>query len=145
MLQKRRCWGIERFCLKIGLPDIPVISDNNNIGVLRVILRGASTMPFSALFVVYVRAFPNWAAMLKTEPARQKGRKWANMRLREWKMRCFPGLIGLSGKPIFSQHALIPQQRLFCLGTAFCMGILSFACVWVLNGSWPEAPVPDKI
>jgi hypothetical protein len=77
--------------------------------------------------------------MLKTEPARQKGRKWAKVPLREWKMKCFPGLIGLStpilllslftglsGKPIFSQNASIAQQRLFWLGTAFCMRNLPF-------------------
>ena len=32
--QRRRCWAIEAFCLKTGLPDGPVSSDNNSIGVL---------------------------------------------------------------------------------------------------------------
>jgi hypothetical protein len=40
---------------------------------------------------------------------------------------------GLSGKPIFSQNASIPQQRLFWLGTAFCITNLSFSCVPVLQ------------
>ncbi len=100
----------------------------------------ASPTPrFCNPFAVYSTAFPNWAAMLKTEPARQKGRKWATLALREWKMKCFPGFIGLSTPilllslftglsrtPIFSQNASIAQQRLFWLGTAFCMRNLSF-------------------
>jgi hypothetical protein len=102
---------------------------NNSTGVLRVILRGAGTPPFSALWAVYFRAFPNWAAMLKLSRARPNGRKWATVPLREWKMKRFPGLVGLStpilllslftglsGKPIFSQNASIAQQRLFWLG-----------------------------
>jgi hypothetical protein len=77
--------------------------------------------------------------MLKTEPARQKGKKWAKVPLREWKMKCIPGLLGLStpilllslftglsGKPLFSQNASIAHQRLFWLGTAFCMRNLPF-------------------
>ncbi len=121
------------------MPDCPLNSDNNIIGVLRMILRGASTPPFSTLVVVYLGTFPNWAAMLKPEPARQKGRKWAQAPLREWKMKCIPGLVGLStpilllslftglsGKPIFSQNASIAHQRLFWLGTACCMRNLSF-------------------
>ncbi len=63
--KKSRCCAIELFCLKIGLPDFPLNSDNNSIGVLRGILRGASTLPFSAHVSVYFRAFPHWAAMFK--------------------------------------------------------------------------------
>ncbi len=147
--KKRRCCAIERFCLKIGLRDCPLNSDTNSIGVLMVILRGASTPPFSTLFALYFRAFPNWAAMLKTEPARQKRRKWAQVPLREWQMKCPPGLVelttpilllslctGLSGEPIFSQKASIAPQRRFWLGTAFCMRNLSFFVRAGLKAFW---------
>ncbi len=111
---KRRCCAIARFCLKIGLPGCPLNSDNKSIGVLRVRLRGTSTPPFSALFVVYSRAFPNWAAMLKSEPARQQGRKWAEVPLRERKMKCFRDLIELSTHPytvVVAIHRVIWQTN----------------------------------
>jgi hypothetical protein len=42
------------------------------MGVLSARLRGASTPPFSTLFAVNFRTFPDWAAMLKTEAKGQR-------------------------------------------------------------------------
>ncbi len=124
MLQKKRRWcAIERFCLKIGLPDCLLNSDKNSIGLLRVVLRGASPPPFSALFWCNFRAFPIWAAMLKLSRA-AKREELAKGENGKWSVsEAFSGLVplycccrhstGLSGKPIFSQNASIAYQRLF--------------------------------
>ncbi len=136
---KRRSCAIERFCLKIGLPDCPLNSDSNSIkgdkGDTAWCLHAALFRPFSGVF----QGVPKLGCHVKKWAGSAKREEMSLRPLREWKMKCFRGLVrlsapilllspftGLSGKPTFSRNASIAHQCLFWLRTAFCMRNLPF-------------------
>jgi hypothetical protein len=136
--QKRRCCAIEAFWLKIALPDSPVNSDNNSIGVLSPIKPGKHFSLHSrkgtwAHFLAFCRAGPvlNMAAQfgnaLKyTAKSVEKGGVEAPRSLTLSTPILLLSLFsGQSGKPIFTQNRSIAQQRLF-LKHAIFHGCRSF-------------------
>jgi hypothetical protein len=141
--QKRRCWAIEAFWLKIGLPDRPVNSDNNSIGVLSPARPGMHFIFHSrkgtwAHFLPFCRAGSvfNMAAQFGNVPkytpkSVEKGGVEAPRSITlSTPILLFSLFSGQSGNPIFRENRSIAQQRLFFLKHgATC----HFSCAPVLN------------
>ncbi len=124
--KKRRCSAIEAFCLKIGLPDGPVNSDNNRIGVLRPTRPGkhfifhsrkatfAHFLPFCRAGSVFNMAAQFRNALEYTAKSVEKGGVEAPRSL----TLITPILLlsprcDASGKPIFRRNHSIAHQRFF--------------------------------
>ncbi len=124
--QKRRCWGIQAFWLKIRLPDSPVNGDNNSIVVLSATRPGkhlifhsrkrplAHFLPFCRAGSVFNVAAQFGNALRYTAKRAEKGGVEAPCSITlSTPILLFSLFTGLSGKPVFMQNRSIPQQRLF--------------------------------
>ena len=121
--QKRRCWAIGAFWLKIGLPDRPVNGDNNSIGVLSPARPGMHFIfhsrkgPLARICragSVYYMAAQFGNALEYTEKRAEKGGVEAPRSMTLSTPILLLSLFSAqSGQSIFRQNRSIAQQRLF--------------------------------